>query len=272
MRAKEKAQVDGNNEESDRKYEDVDPHGESIWSPGLKRATQHLDMGDHVLVYPEQNEESCPDASYTPADTNGDGDIDAPGFCHKVRGHVVEMWKKVKSSIILRLILGCGILAVAVMFITEGVSPGTLIPNRQNGMAIDEKVEKPNDPWCTASYKGNRSEVAYPTSPTSPPMSSTMWQTESYENTSVVVTVITLSSPLGWKSTEPRSDTAATSAKDGASPVTPTLLSKTGTDMSEKCIGDPCQHGTCVNKDVGYKCTCYHGRTGQNCQQCEFEP
>ncbi|KAI8510796.1 hypothetical protein Bbelb_117120 [Branchiostoma belcheri] len=35
------------------------------------------------------------------------------------------------------------------------------------------------------------------------------------------------------------------------------------------CTGtrNPCQHGTCENKDGGYTCTCSPGWTGQNCQQ-----
>ncbi|KAI8484493.1 hypothetical protein Bbelb_377640 [Branchiostoma belcheri] len=35
----------------------------------------------------------------------------------------------------------------------------------------------------------------------------------------------------------------------------------------DECVRNPCQHGTCVNKDGGYKCTCSPGWTGQNCQQ-----
>ncbi|XP_078665315.1 galactose-specific lectin nattectin-like [Branchiostoma floridae x Branchiostoma belcheri] len=34
-----------------------------------------------------------------------------------------------------------------------------------------------------------------------------------------------------------------------------------------ECTKKPCRHGTCVNKDGGYKCTCSPGWTGQNCQQ-----
>ncbi|XP_078697114.1 aggrecan core protein-like isoform X1 [Branchiostoma floridae x Branchiostoma belcheri] len=33
------------------------------------------------------------------------------------------------------------------------------------------------------------------------------------------------------------------------------------------CNKNPCQHGRCVNKYGGYKCTCSPGWTGQNCQQ-----
>ncbi|XP_019620282.1 PREDICTED: neurocan core protein-like [Branchiostoma belcheri] len=35
----------------------------------------------------------------------------------------------------------------------------------------------------------------------------------------------------------------------------------------DECIKNPCQHGTCVNQDVGYNCTCSPGWTGQNCQE-----
>ncbi|KAI8486999.1 hypothetical protein Bbelb_352590 [Branchiostoma belcheri] len=37
-------------------------------------------------------------------------------------------------------------------------------------------------------------------------------------------------------------------------------------DLNE-CTRNPCQHGRCMNKDGGYKCTCNPGWTGQNCQQ-----
>ncbi|KAI8486963.1 hypothetical protein Bbelb_352230 [Branchiostoma belcheri] len=37
-------------------------------------------------------------------------------------------------------------------------------------------------------------------------------------------------------------------------------------DINE-CARKPCQHGRCVNKDGGYKCTCSSGWTGRNCQQ-----
>ncbi|XP_078697536.1 cubilin-like [Branchiostoma floridae x Branchiostoma belcheri] len=35
----------------------------------------------------------------------------------------------------------------------------------------------------------------------------------------------------------------------------------------DECKKNPCQHGRCVNKDGGYKCTCFPGWTGQNCRQ-----
>ncbi|KAI8522090.1 hypothetical protein Bbelb_018440 [Branchiostoma belcheri] len=47
------------------------------------------------------------------------------------------------------------------------------------------------------------------------------------------------------------------------------------TDLNE-CTRNPCQHGRCVNKDGGYKCTCNPGWTGQNCEQdlneCDGNP
>ncbi|XP_066281384.1 snaclec coagulation factor IX/factor X-binding protein subunit B-like [Branchiostoma lanceolatum] len=35
----------------------------------------------------------------------------------------------------------------------------------------------------------------------------------------------------------------------------------------DECTRNPCEHGRCVNKDGGYKCTCSPGWTGQNCRQ-----
>ncbi|CAH1240533.1 NOTCH1 [Branchiostoma lanceolatum] len=257
IRAKEKAQIDEWNEESDRKYEDVDPHGERVLS-----SAQHLDMEDHVGARPEYSAESSTDASSKPADNDRDEDTDAPGFCHKVRDHAVELWNKMRSISIWRPMLGSGIIVIAVMFIAEVLSPGSLIPNRKGGKVIGEKLEKPGNPLWTTSYKENSSDVAYPTAH-APPLG-TMWQTASYENTSVVVTMITLSSRAGWKSTEPQTDIAA---MDETTPVTSTLLSTTGTGIADECIETPCQHGRCVNKDGGYKCTCSPGWTGQNCRK-----
>ncbi|KAI8494660.1 hypothetical protein Bbelb_278860 [Branchiostoma belcheri] len=34
-----------------------------------------------------------------------------------------------------------------------------------------------------------------------------------------------------------------------------------------ECGSKPCLHGRCVNQDGGYKCTCFVGWSGQNCQQ-----
>ncbi|KAI8482486.1 hypothetical protein Bbelb_398060 [Branchiostoma belcheri] len=45
-----------------------------------------------------------------------------------------------------------------------------------------------------------------------------------------------------------------------------TVTSLPTTDLNE-CTKNPCQHGICVNQDGGYKCTCSHGWTGQNCQE-----
>ncbi|XP_035696905.1 C-type lectin lectoxin-Lio3-like [Branchiostoma floridae] len=50
------------------------------------------------------------------------------------------------------------------------------------------------------------------------------------------------------------------------SPTTVTVTSLQSVDVHE-CTRNPCQHGRCVNKDVGYTCTCSPGWTGQNCQQ-----
>ncbi|XP_019619607.1 PREDICTED: fibropellin-1-like [Branchiostoma belcheri] len=37
-------------------------------------------------------------------------------------------------------------------------------------------------------------------------------------------------------------------------------------DVNE-CVARPCGHGNCVNYPGGYRCTCFPGWTGQNCQQ-----
>ncbi|CAH1244348.1 Hypp7274 [Branchiostoma lanceolatum] len=73
-------EVDGMNEEANRKYEDVDLEPGAvnvILNSGLKRAVpdllppRKLDMGDHVVVYAEQKEDSCSDPYYKPEDRAG---------------------------------------------------------------------------------------------------------------------------------------------------------------------------------------------------------
>ncbi|KAI8500550.1 hypothetical protein Bbelb_221160 [Branchiostoma belcheri] len=91
-------------------------------------------------------------------------------------------------------------------------------------------------------------------------------KTRSYEenNSTVGISLTTLSPPWEWNSTDPYTDVTT---DDKPSPVTTTFLSTTGTDIVDKCVMDPCLHGACVNKDGGYNCTCSPGWTGQNCQQ-----
>ncbi|CAH1253037.1 Hypp1067 [Branchiostoma lanceolatum] len=95
-------QLDERNEIADRKYEDVDPHGESIFpeskrvcgkyedvdlvsgavnvrlkNSGLKRAVPDLpppcklDMGDHAMVWSEEKDESCSEPYYKQEDSDG---------------------------------------------------------------------------------------------------------------------------------------------------------------------------------------------------------
>ncbi|KAI8497023.1 hypothetical protein Bbelb_249720 [Branchiostoma belcheri] len=80
-------------EQADEKYKDADeddgsesvPHGS-----GSERtsAPQYLDMGDHVVVFPEQNDGQVSDTSYTAEQSNRDKDsaTPAPRCCQKFRG------------------------------------------------------------------------------------------------------------------------------------------------------------------------------------------
>ncbi|KAI8511582.1 hypothetical protein Bbelb_106820 [Branchiostoma belcheri] len=47
----------------------------------------------------------------------------------------------------------------------------------------------------------------------------------------------------------------------------PVIVTSLPTKDLNECDGNPCEHGRCVNKNGGYKCTCNPGWTGQNCQQ-----
>ncbi|CAH1263485.1 Hypp2716 [Branchiostoma lanceolatum] len=111
-------------EEASNKYEDVDIPVESdgadvILNSGLKRAVpdlpppHKLDMGDHLVLCPEQKGESCSDPYYKPEDTDGDGEQEGKSPGLKIRVRAVEMWNRAKSSKVCWVILGCGVLLIA---------------------------------------------------------------------------------------------------------------------------------------------------------------
>eukprot|EP00058_Branchiostoma_floridae_P021715 XP_002607205.1 hypothetical protein BRAFLDRAFT_67997 [Branchiostoma floridae] len=272
MEDKEKEDVDGRNEETNRKYEDLDPAGysvfasssgpkkqdvpqtfsagklkdvdprdESLLRSGSRCAAQHLDMGDHVVECLEHTEEPSTDTSYTSAETSGDGDTDEPGFCYKVRGLVLDLWNKIKSSSAWKVITVCAVLVTGLLFIAEGVVPVGLFlgTNAKDSLAIGKKLENLRNPWEEAFDKENSSDVFFLTGPASAfsSKSGTSWTAVYEDNSSVDVVLTTLPLMSRLESTEPYTHTTV---MDVTSPVTPTLLLSTT---------DRCYTNKAVSKD-----------------------
>ncbi|CAH1244757.1 Hypp7380 [Branchiostoma lanceolatum] len=76
-------------EQEDRKYEDVDVDANAMLGPGLQRTVPtetsppHLDIGDHVVVCPEFNEDTSHDTSYTQEDADRNEESGAPSVDNK---------------------------------------------------------------------------------------------------------------------------------------------------------------------------------------------
>ncbi|KAI8500543.1 hypothetical protein Bbelb_221090 [Branchiostoma belcheri] len=253
MGDKEKEEVEGRNEESDRKYEDVDSAGESIFvlSQGLRRPVPNKLPARRPENKQESSTDKESDRKYEDVDSAGesifvlsqglrrpvpyelparrpenkqesstDEDRDAPGFCHKVRDRAMELWRKWKSSSLFWPVLVAGVLVTALVISIAIMAPSFIAVGKNQEGVIGAYPMKPGFPRTSVPDKESSFPASYSTS-------------------------------------------AVSSSKD--IPTTPMALPST-TDINE-CADKPCQHGTCVNKDGGYKCICSVGWTGQNCQQ-----
>ncbi|XP_078697212.1 uncharacterized protein LOC144925163 isoform X2 [Branchiostoma floridae x Branchiostoma belcheri] len=212
---------------------------------------RNLETGEGEAAPGSGQQDESSDSPDTPQAPNRrrDGGAKTPrlGFKDRVR----EVWRKLKSDAC-RVLLGCVLLLVAAAVITVGVSLAleeTSALKHNKDIRMWEWSKKIVTPWETAFYKNN-STIAHLTLP--PSGTRLEWAEPTLSarvNNEAVTTLIT---PV-W--THGNNVTTATV-------VTPLLI----TDINE-CTSKPCQHGTCVNKDGGYKCTCSPGWTGQNCQQ-----
>eukprot|EP00058_Branchiostoma_floridae_P006239 XP_002591727.1 hypothetical protein BRAFLDRAFT_80821 [Branchiostoma floridae] len=160
-------------------------------------------------------------------------------FAYRAKERVVEIWSKWKFSRVCWLAMGCGLLVVAAVVIAGIMATQITFDGRvalasklkQNGTMILE----PSTPLKTAFYEENNS---------------------AFDEIAVIDSTPTY---VPFTNSNVTSD---------ALPIKVTFLSTTASykDLDE-CTRKPCQNGRCVNKDGGYKCTCSHGWTGQNCQQ-----
>ncbi|XP_066297374.1 cilia- and flagella-associated protein 251-like [Branchiostoma lanceolatum] len=136
---KENAQDDGSrNKQEERMCEDVDlEHGDdNAPDSGLQQSAPadtplcHLDMGDHVVVWPEQKEDSCSEQCYKPEETTGDEEQDERSFAAKARDRAMEMWNQMKSSKVFWHVLGLGLL-ILVSVVTAASLSTRLVPGEK---------------------------------------------------------------------------------------------------------------------------------------------
>ncbi|XP_076076337.1 uncharacterized protein LOC143047217 [Mytilus galloprovincialis] len=105
------------------------------------------------------------------------------------------------------------------------------------------------------------------TSPTSEPTTTTTAITSTSPTTIATTSVITSTTTT---SPAHKSTTGTTLLTTMIKPTTKPILRLTttpkGTDLSS-CIGNPCQHGTCIPADYHYICLCTPGYEGKNCDK-----
>eukprot|EP00058_Branchiostoma_floridae_P023147 XP_002608637.1 hypothetical protein BRAFLDRAFT_97687 [Branchiostoma floridae] len=249
-----------------KKQTGAGPYGSapSVYPDPLPSAAgpRYLHVGDHVVVCSEYesehtyanqeaeevnkgNEEDHSSNDHTkPENAEGCKDPDEEiGFAYRAKERVMEMWSECKSNKVCWLaILGCGLLVVASVVIagilaTQITSDGRVALGSNRTMVLE-----PSTPWTTTFYEENNSAF----------------------DGFIVVDSTPISVPF-----------TNISVTDVALPITATFLLTT--DMKElECAKKTCKHGTCKNKDGGYRCACSPGWTGQNCQQdideCAWSP
>ncbi|KAI8511578.1 hypothetical protein Bbelb_106780 [Branchiostoma belcheri] len=153
------------------------------------------------------------------------------GFAYKAKARAIGTWTRVTSSRVIVPAVGCGIMllaaAVTAIILANHLGLGKTEGTHGSMMQEDMKIR-------ATLQKSD------------PPFLTAFFDDNE-------------SASLEWL--EPFANISLDSK---TLPVTVTSLPTT--DLNG-CTRNPCQHGRCVNKDGGYKCTCNPGWTGQNCQQ-----
>ncbi|KAI8500552.1 hypothetical protein Bbelb_221180 [Branchiostoma belcheri] len=280
MGEKEKKEVEGRKDQSDRKYEDVDPHGERIleeskqtgeivddmelvsedpedhkaedkpseepcsepcYEPednaghkaGVSDATpQRLDMGDHIVMWPEQNDDPYSEPYYKPQETDTDEKQEEKSFGLKERA--MDMWNKAKSSNVCWVLVCCGVVltvsVVTAVVVTAYIQPGSKVENDSIPLTI------------------NSGEVCYY-------MDDNVLREKHFSYFNVCI-----ANPC-------QHGRCVNQGRAFKCTCSPGWTGRKCQHGINECIRDPCGYGRCVNQDGGYKCTCVPGWTGQNCQQ-----
>ncbi|KAI8494849.1 hypothetical protein Bbelb_274540, partial [Branchiostoma belcheri] len=208
-----------------------------------------LDMGDHVIVWPEQKEGS--EQQNKPEETTGYEEGEGRSFAAKARDRAMQMFDQMKSKLPWLIM----VLAISGLLIIVAVATAVLLPTRSPGKGenldgAELWVIQQNSTaslW-TPFYKETSSTVGHPTSLSS-------LSTGSVTSAEVVLTTL---APLS--TTVDIDECVGKPCEQGR------CLDK-DCGYIDECTKNQCQHGSCVNKDGGYNCTCSPGWTGQNCQR-----
>ncbi|KAI8484821.1 hypothetical protein Bbelb_374180 [Branchiostoma belcheri] len=264
-------------EQVDRQDEDLDAeHGRVNVMLGrgakFQRAAptdtspRHLDMGDHVVEYPEHLEDLCSDdKAYTTDDTNADEEAEADSF-HKDGDRAIEMLRMMTSSKVCWVALGCGLLVIASV-VTAAILASLLISKGKDDEGkpdVDDIVKVSASPsWWTTFYKDNSS--AFPTS-TLPHFSSTLFKDVNECVARPCGHGNCVNYPGGYRCTCLPGWTGQNCQQVVNMQKWAKMYAAMPEDINE-CTTNPCQHGRCENYAGEYSCTCFTGWTGKNCQQ-----
>ncbi|KAI8514104.1 hypothetical protein Bbelb_084280 [Branchiostoma belcheri] len=247
---------------------------------------RHLDMGDHVLEYPEYHEDLLSDDKVYTQEEIEEAET---ASVDKAGDRAVEMWRMVAYSKFFWVALGCGLLVIASVVTAAVLAPILIfkgkVPQDTGKPDIDDIVNvSASPPYWTAFNNDNSS--AFPTS-TLPSFSSTPF-TDINECVAQPCGHGSCGNyPGGYRCTCSTGWTGQNCQQDINECTTSTCqhghcgnypggyrctcsAGWTGKNCHQdvnECTTNPCQHGSCVNKDGGYDCYCHHGWTGTNCHQ-----
>ncbi|KAI8503940.1 hypothetical protein Bbelb_180080 [Branchiostoma belcheri] len=158
----------------------------------------HLDMGDHVVVYPEHLEDLCSDKAYTQEDADRDEEPETSGVAWDC---AIRMWKKVKSSNVCWFAMGCCVLVISTVLTATIIAPRLTLRGKMSyeNPDIKDKMEKTKASASPIFYKDNSSAIVYSISTT--PFKDTLYDTEGFTAANVInsLTTTALTCKSGWR-------------------------------------------------------------------------
>ncbi|XP_019641098.1 PREDICTED: versican core protein-like [Branchiostoma belcheri] len=215
-------------------------------APRTDTRSRHLDMGDHVVVYPEHHQGLCSDdKAYRQEDTNVDEEAQTAGVYNAIGDTPMQ-----QSQTDWRPLADAAANKPNLMY-TSGTGATPMQQPQTDWRSLADAAAKiPNPMYNTG------------TGATPMQQSQTDWR-------SLADAAANIPNPMYNTGTGARNgqhhQTDTTSQADASANV-PNQRHTALTDIDE-CIKRPCLHGRCVNYPGGYRCTCSRGWTGQNCRQ-----
>ncbi|XP_078583882.1 uncharacterized protein LOC144866393 [Branchiostoma floridae x Branchiostoma japonicum] len=219
-------------------------------------------------------EESCSNDYDKPEDVDRHKDSKEVSFAYRATERAVEMWSRWKSSKVCWLAMGCGLLVatsvvVAGILATQITSDGRVAFGsklKQNGTMILET----STPWKTTLYEENNSAfdefIVFESTPTYLPFTNSSVTTDTLPRTATFL----LTDDLNECAKKPCKHGTCQDRDGGYKCTCSPGWTGQNCNQHSECFKKPCQHGRCVYKPDGYKCTCSKGWTGKNCQQGEL--